>query len=84
MGNQNEDLRHCEIQGCHEIYYLEKNGGMCETCAMSACEFCLSSKGLWINSGDDWICPDCKKENALEEKNARRKKYYVNLAINKN
>lgn len=44
---------HCQIEGCHHLYFKGKNGATCELCEMEVCESCVDD-GKWDD--DDFYC----------------------------
>lgn len=61
---ENENLLHCEVKGCHNIYWESKNGASCEDCGSEICEYHIGTE-----APDDlffWVCPICYEPNEFE------------------
>jgi len=52
--------QHCELHGCHNIYWKGKHGATCDGCGMEACVSCYCTHGTFQDDGNgQWICPGC-------------------------
>jgi hypothetical protein len=49
---------HCQVSGCHSIYWKGKNGGTCEGCRLEACEGCQDD-GTFNDEYGVWYCASC-------------------------
>jgi hypothetical protein len=55
-----EGIVHCEMPDCHNTYFEEKNGYLCEICSAKCCENC-SDDGRFTPD-DFFICHKCSLE----------------------
>jgi hypothetical protein len=55
-------LTHCEIEGCHNIYWKGKNGSTCQWCALEVCEHCSMTNIVWDDCGEESFCVKCDKK----------------------
>lgn len=54
---------HCEMEGCHTLYWKGKNGSTCEWCETEACESCADA-GRWDDDYEEFYCSEeCFKEH---------------------
>lgn len=58
---------HCEMEGCHTLYFKGKNGSTCEWCELEVCESCADD-GI-LSKYDDFYC---SKECYEEYKNSKK------------
>lgn len=64
-------LQHCQVKGCHEIYWRGKNGVDCEKCGLRACENCQCDETKFIETPDDdtvYMCIEHKTPKIQKEK----------------
>lgn len=67
---------HCDVDGCHELYWKGKNGSVCESCNKNVCENCSFE---WNSEEECYCCDECsfgsERKLSIKEK---RKQYIIN------
>lgn len=74
-------IDHCSNPDCHNIYWNEDNGGVCEYCGKPLCGDCWGE-----NQGDeeDAYCKECMKEGwkALKKRILQKKREAYRKILN--
>lgn len=65
--DDDEGLRHCEVEGCHDIYWGFKDGVICVECGIHACQRCMCDTGYSDQMDEEWYCTPCAVELKLEK-----------------
>lgn len=66
-GDKEFKLVHCQVKGCHNIYYQNKTGFMCHHCDSTICQYHACQDDGNEEDQELWQCPLCNKINDLED-----------------
>jgi hypothetical protein len=55
-----KEVMHCSSRNCHEVYFTETRGIVCEGCFKHYCENCYQYEGFDCDEETTWYCYRCE------------------------